>query len=324
MRTALVIIDVQRALFDPEPRPFEAVAVLERINALAAQARAAGALVIHVQHECEGSALAFGSEGWAIAREVKVLAGDITVRKTTPDSFLRTSLAEVLSAAQVNTLVICGYATEFCVDSTTRRAAALGYAVQLAADAHTTHDKAHAGAAQIRAHHNATLPNLTSFGPVIQALPAARIHFETQTSAPAPQARQQARVEGAFDVKLQPQAPEDDRPGAPSRLLLDKQFHGALSAHSLGQMLAVRPPEPSSAGYVAMELVTGTLQGRSGSFALQHSGHRERGASRLQVSVVADSGTGELKGLSGEMDIIIEQGAHRYVFDYSLPQPVAS
>jgi nicotinamidase-related amidase len=74
-------------------------------------------------------------------------------------------------------IVICGYASEFCVDTTSRRAAALGYPVIIAADAHTTHDKAHASALQIRTHHNATLENISSFGPVIRAIDSQQIVF---------------------------------------------------------------------------------------------------------------------------------------------------
>jgi nicotinamidase-related amidase len=178
MKSALIVIDVQRGLFDDAPRPFEADAVVARINALAAAARAAGAPVVFVQHETASAGLQHGSVGWALERGLQVEPGDPRVRKTTPDSFLRTPLGDLLAAADVNHLVLCGYATEFCVDTTTRRAAALGYGVLLAADAHTTHDKAHASAAQIRAHHNATLPNISSFGPVIRALPSAEIRFD--------------------------------------------------------------------------------------------------------------------------------------------------
>ncbi len=178
MKSALLIIDVQRGLFDPLPHPYEADAVVDRINQLSARAREAGMPVVMVQHERLGSALAHGSEGWQLQEDLLATAGDIVVRKTTPDAFLRTPLAELLVQHGVSRLVICGYATEFCVDTTTRRAAALGYPVVLAADAHTTHDKAHATALQIRTHHNATLPDITSFGPEIVALPTAEITFQ--------------------------------------------------------------------------------------------------------------------------------------------------
>lgn len=176
MSLALIVIDVQRGLFDPQPRPAEADEVVGRINALAARARAAGAPVIFVQHERPGD-LEADSPGWALQDRLQVETGDHRIRKSTPDAFLRTGLDEVLAFSGVDQVVICGYATEFCVDTTTRSAAAHGYGVVLAADAHTTHDKPHASAAQIRAHHNATLPAIASFGPVIRAQPAAEIAF---------------------------------------------------------------------------------------------------------------------------------------------------
>jgi nicotinamidase-related amidase len=177
MKTALLIIDVQQGLFDETPGPADAEAVIGCINALSARARAGDVPVILVQHEVPGTELEHGSPGWQLDSRLQATSSDCRIRKTTPDSFLRTGLDEVLAFSGVEQLVICGYATEFCVDTTTRSAAAHGYAVILAADAHTTHDKAHASAAQIRIHHNATLPDISSFGPVIQAIPAEHIHF---------------------------------------------------------------------------------------------------------------------------------------------------
>lgn len=173
MNLALVVIDVQHGLF--QPAPADADAVVERINGLSARARRAGAPVIFVQHERDD--LSPDSDAWALHPALDVQAGDHRIRKTTPDSFLRTGLDEVLSFCGVECLVLCGYATEFCVDTTTRSAAAHGYHVMLAADAHTTHDKPHADAARIRAHHNATLSSIRSFGPSIRAVPAAEIRF---------------------------------------------------------------------------------------------------------------------------------------------------
>lgn len=127
-------------------------------------------------------------------------------------------------------------------------------------------------------------------------------------------------VEGAFDVTLTPQAADPRELGAAiGEMLLDKQFHGALEARSEGRMLAFRSAVEGSAGYVAMERVSGTLEGRKGSFVLQHSGTMDRGAQRLDLSVVPDSGTGELAGLSGRMAIDISDGKHAYRFDYQLP-----
>ena len=126
-----------------------------------------------------------------------------------------------------------------------------------------------------------------------------------------------SHARGAFDVKTIPQ-PADDEGVAIGRLLLDKQFHGDLEATSKGQMLAVRTGVPNSAGYVAMEQVSGTLLGRTGTFALQHSGTMNRGEQELLITVVPDSGTGELEGLSGTMTIIIDAGKHEYDFEFSL------
>jgi len=177
MTTALIVIDVQQALFDPQPRPADADAVLARINQLTSQARSAGVPVLWVQHERAGSALAHGSAGWALADALHTEASDGRLRKTTPDSFLRTGLADWLAARGVRQLVVCGYASEFCVDTTVRSAAAKGFAVTLVADAHTSHDKPHASGAQIRAHENASLPAISSFDGQISALASAAISF---------------------------------------------------------------------------------------------------------------------------------------------------
>lgn len=128
------------------------------------------------------------------------------------------------------------------------------------------------------------------------------------------------QASGPFEVKLAPMA-ADERPGAAflGRLSIDKTFSGALQATSVGQMLAAQTGTTGSAGYVALEQVTGTLDGRAGSFILQHFGLADRGATQLTVSVVPDSGTGELTGLTGTMQIVIEAGKHSYSFDYSLP-----
>jgi hypothetical protein len=125
-------------------------------------------------------------------------------------------------------------------------------------------------------------------------------------------------ITGAFEVKLVPQAHEDNVGDASvGRMSIAKQFFGDLDASSKGQMLAVRTDVRDSAGYVALERVVGTLQGRTGSFALQHSGTMTRGEKQLSVSVVPDSGTGELIGLSGTMGIEIVEGKHFYTFEFA-------
>lgn len=125
---------------------------------------------------------------------------------------------------------------------------------------------------------------------------------------------------GTFDVKLAPQPPAPGiEPAALGRLTIDKRFHGDLEATSLGEMLSAGTEVPGSAGYVAIERVSGALHGRQGSFVLMHYGLMERGTPSLRVSVVPDSGTGGLAGIRGELAIRIEQGRHEYTFEYELP-----
>ncbi|HEV7857769.1 MAG TPA: DUF3224 domain-containing protein [Pyrinomonadaceae bacterium] len=127
------------------------------------------------------------------------------------------------------------------------------------------------------------------------------------------------RASGTFDVKLVPQEAEETV-GDPTvgRMSIDKQFRGDLEATSKGQMLAAMTDVQGSAGYVAMERVSGTLHGLSGTFALQHSGTMTRGDAQLTITVVPDSGTGQLAGLAGKMSINIVEGKHLYEFDYTL------
>ena len=127
------------------------------------------------------------------------------------------------------------------------------------------------------------------------------------------------RASGTFEVKLNPQ-PADDYADATAlaRMTIDKEFRGDLEGTSKGQMLSAATPIRNSAGYVAIERVTGTLQGRSGSFILQHSGTMNRGAPSLVVSIVPDSGAGGLEGISGTMTIDLGGGKHAYTLDYTL------
>ena len=126
------------------------------------------------------------------------------------------------------------------------------------------------------------------------------------------------RASGTFEVTLTPQPGDDYADGAVlGRMTIDKQFHGDLDATSKGQMLTGMTSTKGSAGYVAIERVSGTLSGRRGSFILQHSGTMTRGAPTLAVTVVPDSGTDELTGLSGTMAIDITGGQHWYAFEYT-------
>lgn len=134
-------------------------------------------------------------------------------------------------------------------------------------------------------------------------------------------------VTGPFDVKITPQKPDTQiaRAANLARLTIDKRYHGDLEAIAKGEMLAAQTEVKGSAGYVALERVTGKLKGRSGSFVLQHNGTMNRGTAELAVTVVPDSGAGELRGLSGKMRILIApDGAHSYEFDFKIePQPAA-
>ena len=128
------------------------------------------------------------------------------------------------------------------------------------------------------------------------------------------------RASGPFELTMEAQPPYDTAEGATiGRATFKKRFRGALDATSTVEMISARSPVQGSAGYVAIERVVGALDGREGTFVLQHSGTMDRGASSLSVTVVPDTATGALAGLRGSMAIEIEAGAHRYVFDYELP-----
>jgi nicotinamidase-related amidase len=176
MTTAVLVIDVQEAMCSGEWAAFDIDGVIERINGLTEQARAAGAPVIFIQHEDDG-ALAHGSEGWALASKLRTASGDVLMRKTACDSFHATGLQQMLQDRQATTLVVCGLQSEYCVDATTRRALALGYPVVLVADGHSTMDNGVLTAAQITAHHNLTLSTMSSFGPRVAAVPARDIRI---------------------------------------------------------------------------------------------------------------------------------------------------
>lgn len=127
-------------------------------------------------------------------------------------------------------------------------------------------------------------------------------------------------VEGPFTVKMTPEDFSDAHEGVViSRLRLEKVFTGALTGTSLGQFIPVGTPVKTSAGYLAVERISGTLEGRAGSFVVMHLGKMTRGAPSLQLELVPDSGTGALQGLSGTMQIRVEpDGRHFYVLDYEL------
>lgn len=126
-------------------------------------------------------------------------------------------------------------------------------------------------------------------------------------------------VNGPFDVKITPQSMDDKSEAAPlGRLSIDKQYHGDLEATAIGEMLTAGSAAKGSAGYVAIERVRGKLNGRSGTFVLQHNAIMNRGTPQLNIVVVPDSGTGQLVGIAGKMNINIVDGKHFYEFEYTL------
>jgi len=136
-------------------------------------------------------------------------------------------------------------------------------------------------------------------------------------AAASGQGQSMKHARGTFEVKITPVA-TDDSPTPMGRMSIDKQLHGDLEGTSKGEMLTAGTTVKESAGYVAIERVTGKLDGSSGSFMLQHSGTMTRGAPSLVITVVPDSGTGELAGLAGTMTIKIEGGKHFYELNYTL------
>ena len=175
--TAVLVIDVQQGLCVGEGAAHDCAGTIARINQVTEKARAADVPVIFIQHESSSAYLKYGTDDWQLADGLVVKETDLKVRKTTPDSFLRTDLATVLKEREIEQLVICGMHTEFCVDTTTRRSLALGYPVLLVADAHTSAGNEAITAQQVIAHHNATLSNISSFGPRVVTVLAQDIQF---------------------------------------------------------------------------------------------------------------------------------------------------
>ncbi len=177
MKPALLVIDVQQGLCRGAEDSFDTTGVIDRINTVADRARAAGAPVFFIQHEGRNGYLEYGTDEWKLARSLRSMPSDLFIRKTTADAFHSTPLERILRERGVDELVICGMHSEFCVDTTTRRALALGFPVILVADGHTTQEKEHLSAAQIIRHQNATLTNIISFGPRARAVFTADVHF---------------------------------------------------------------------------------------------------------------------------------------------------
>ena len=124
---------------------------------------------------------------------------------------------------------------------------------------------------------------------------------------------------GTFEVEITPESSEEADGSTLGRMALGKRFQGDLEGTGEGVMLTAVSPVEGSAGYVALERVTGTLQGRPGGFILQHSGTMSGGEQALSIGIVPDTGTGDLEGIAGTMEITVEDGVHRYALDYTLP-----
>jgi nicotinamidase-related amidase len=177
MTTALLVVDMQQALCAGPWAMAGIEEVLSRVNELIDRARAAGVPVVLIQHEEDGDELRYGTEGWQLADGLHAEVGDPRVRKATPDSFYETELGQLLQQRGIDHLVVCGVQSDFCIDTTVRRALALGYHVTLAGDAHTTIDNDVLTAAQITAHHNWVLARLQTFGTRMAVVPAEQIRF---------------------------------------------------------------------------------------------------------------------------------------------------
>jgi nicotinamidase-related amidase len=177
MKTAVLVIDTQQGLCTGAEAAHDCAGTIGRINTVTRRARAAGAVVIFIQHESRSGTLEYGSPGWQLAGGLEVEARDLRVRKTTPDSFLGTELGAVLKDRGVQQLVVCGMHSEFCVDTTTRKALALGYPVVLVADGHTSAGNEALSPQQVIAHHNATLRKISSFGPRVTTVASSEFRL---------------------------------------------------------------------------------------------------------------------------------------------------
>jgi nicotinamidase-related amidase len=174
---ALLVIDVQVGIIEGF-HAYRGREVLEQINRLLAKARASNTPIIYVQHDGEaGHPLEVGTEGWQIHPDIKPREGELIIRKRASDSFFETTLRQELETRGIKHLVVTGCMTEYCVDTTTRRAVSIGYDVTLVSDAHTTIDSKLLTAAQIIAHHNALLDGFDAGSHSITVKPADEVAF---------------------------------------------------------------------------------------------------------------------------------------------------
>ncbi len=163
---------------------------------------------------------------------------------------------------------------------------------------------------------------ILSLGGMVHAQNQPNTRGSAQQGSPEKGTTMTKHARGTFEVKVVPQKPDNKQAETANleRLSLDKQFHGDLEGTSTGEMLASRGEVKGSGGYVAMERVNATLAGRKGTFVLQHSGTMTHNTPQMSVTVVPDSGAGDLAGIAGSMTIKIEDGKHFYDFEYTLPE----
>jgi nicotinamidase-related amidase len=187
--TAVLVIDVQTGLFCTEPAPFEAEVVVARINAVTEKARRAGAPVIFIQHDGEpgGEDVVPFTEGWKVHPKLEVRPGELVIRKTTCDAFYRTPLEAELRSRGITTVVLTGYATDFCVDATLRSAASKDFGIIVVTDAHTTSDNPVLKAELVRRHHDWAWANAITRRSV-RVLKAGELCFPTAVSFRPPTA----------------------------------------------------------------------------------------------------------------------------------------
>jgi nicotinamidase-related amidase len=175
--SALLIIDVQVGIIDGF-KAYHGNEVVDRINSLTHRARASNTPVIYIQHDGEsGGPLETGSAGWQIHPAIKPDTGDLIIRKRASDSFFQTSLQDELIKLNIGHLVVTGCQTEYCVDTTVRRAVSNGYDVTLVSDAHTTINNSILTASQIIAHHNALLNGFDAGAHAITVTPADEVQL---------------------------------------------------------------------------------------------------------------------------------------------------
>ena len=250
MTTALLVIDVQRAITSGRFAAHDSEGVIARINAVAARARDAGVPVVVIQHEDDGP-LRYGSDAWQLDPRLTTSPADVSLRKRATDSFHATPLQAELASRGVTELVVCGFQSDFCVDTTTRRALALGYPVRLISDGHATVDNEVLGAAQISAHHNVTLAGIESFGVRASLVAARDVRFEDVTVRPfEPRDRDRVidgwhasnRASYPYVAEIQRHTFDDDRRFFDERIVPGCRIFVAETRGEVAGMLALEAP----------------------------------------------------------------------------------